>query len=701
MKKISLTLLSSALLLTGLSLPAWAASTITDVKLLQGTLDEQVLAISFADAATTPRSFALSSPPRIAFDFPSTHNQTGKNQFSLNSNLITGATLVEGQDKSRLVLSLNKPASYTSKLDGNRVLVTLSSVGSSNGSSAANSEPPTEIQTPVVAAAPGAMAPGGMLASLDFRRGNAGGSRIVMDLPSADTPVNIRREGKNVIVEMPGVKIPHSLERRLDVTDFATPATQVEAMNQGKGSRVVIQSEGNWTYSSYQTDRRLVVEIQKQTSAEQDAALLAQGKSPYKGEKLSLNFQNVEVRSLLQVIAEFTGLNVIVSDSVNGSLTLRLKDVPWDQALDLILAQRGLEKRQAGNVIRIAPRAELLAAEKDAAAAQRQKISNEPLITETFQIRYRAVEEFKDALTQLVAVYRDSGALDTNQDATTAAQNAKFTGLVVDPRSNKLIVRDRVSVVEELRKIIQTLDTPLRQVLIEARIVEATDNFQRDLGVKLGVKHVGGDTSIGTFGSAGTISFSPNINLPAGLTGGSIGAVYQRASTIIGLELSAMQAEGQGKIVSSPRILTADRTPATISEGTEIPYTSTTANSTTTQFKQALLSLTVTPQVTPDEDIVLKLNVSKDSVSSSLVVGTEPAIDTKTITTEVRVQNGGTVVIGGVYTQDNSNTENKVPLLGDIPVLGALFRNKSVINNRRELLVFITPRIVESELIAR
>ncbi len=431
-----------------------------------------------------------------------------------------------------------------------------------------------------------------------------------------------------------------------------------------------------------------------------NAQLLAQGKNPYKGERLSLNFQNVEVRSLLQVIAEFTGLNVIVSDSVNGSLTLRLKDVPWDQALDLILAQKNLEKRQIGNVIRIAPRAELLAVEKQAAESQRQKVNNEPLITETFQIKYRAVEEFKDALKELVNVYRESTIIDA-PDGNTAAQNAKFTGLVVDPRSNKIIVRERVSVIEELRKVIQTLDTPLRQVLIEARIVEAKDNFQRDLGVKLGITKTGGDTSIGTFGDNGTISFSPNISLPASLGGASIGAVYKSASTLIGLELSAMQQEGQGKIVSSPRILTADRTPATISEGTEIPYTSSTANSVNTSFKEALLSLTVTPQVTPDEDIVLKLNLTKDSVSNTVSVGSEPGIDKKTVTTEVRVENGGTVVIGGIYTQDTSNTENKVPLLGDIPVLGALFRNKSVINNRRELLVFITPRIVESELIAR
>ncbi|MEQ6289662.1 type IV pilus secretin PilQ [Vogesella sp. GCM10023246] len=702
MKRITLTLLSSALLLTGLSLPAWAASTITDVKLIQNNQDEQVLAISFADGAPAPRSFALSSPPRIAFDFPATRNQTGKNQLTLNSSLISGATLVEGQDKSRLVLSLTKPASYSSKVEQNRVLVTLAGNSPSIGSSQTlAAEPPTEIQPPVVAAAPGAIAPNGLLANLDFRRGNEGGARIVMDLPSANTPVDIRREGKNVVIDLAGVKIPRSLERRLDVTDFATPASRVDAINQGNGSRVTIQSEGNWSYSSYQTDRRLVVEIQKRTAEEQDAQLLAQGKSPYKGERLSLNFQNVEVRSLLQVIAEFTGLNVIVSDTVNGSLTLRLKDVPWDQALDLILAQRNLEKRQAGNVIRIAPRAELIATEKQAAEAQRQKVNTEPLITETFQIKYRAVEEFKDALKELVNVYREGITADNLMDGANAAQNAKFTGLVVDPRSNKIIVRDRVSVVEELRKVIQTLDTPLRQVLIEARIVEAKDNFQRDLGVKLGINKIGGDTSIGTINDSGTISFSPNVNLPAGLAGASIGAIYKSASTLIGLELSAMQQEGQGKIVSSPRILTADRTSATISEGTEIPYTSSTANTINTSFKEALLSLTVTPQVTPDEDIVLKLNLSKDSVSNTVSVGTEPAIDKKTVTTEVRVENGGTVVIGGIYTQDTSNTENKVPLLGDIPVLGALFRNKSVINNRRELLVFITPRIVESELIAR
>ena len=712
MKTMTLTQLAAALTLAGLSGLAIAANSITQIELLKNAQEQQVLAVTFSNPLpVSPNSFAISNPPRVAFDFPDTRNQTGKTQLPFAASLLNAATVVEGQGKARLVLNLNKSTAYTSKLEDNKLLITLNAPGSASQPVSAPAsriqEAPTEILPPVFAAAPNAIAPNGVVQNVDFKRGDNGEARVLIDLNSASTPVDIKREGKNVVIDLAGVKVPRHLERRLDVTDFATPTRRIDATNQGAGSRIVLQSEGDWAYSSYQTDKRLVVEVRKISAEEVEAALQAQGKASYKGEKLSLNFQNVEVRSLLQVIAEFTGMNIITSDSVNGTLTLRLKDVPWDQALDLILAQKNLEKRQVGNVVRIAPRDELLAIERQAAESQKQRVNAEPIITETFQIKYRAAEEIREALKDLAGFYSEN--VTTSQGSSSTGTKA---AILVDPRSNKIIIRERVSVIEEIRKVIQTLDTPLRQVLIEARIVEAKDNFQKDLGVRLQVTKVGGDTSVGNLSNGGSIpigqlpsgdvTFNPNVSLPTSLSGASIAAVFKGASSIIGLELSAMQAEDRGKVVSSPRILTADRTKATITEGTEIPYQTTDkdGNSSTT-FKKANLTLAVTPQVTPENDVVLKLNITKDTPNTKLKVGENPAIDNKTVDTEVRVENGGTVVIGGIYVQEQNTVENRVPLLGDLPVVGALFRNNSNTNNRRELLVFITPRIVENEFIPR
>lgn len=710
MKTMTLTQLAAALTLAGLSGLATAANSITQIELLKNAQEQQVLAVTFSNPLpVSPNSFAISNPPRVAFDFPDTRNQTGKTQLPFAASLLNAATVVEGQGKARLVLNLNKSTAYTSKLEDNKLLITLNAPGSASQPVSAPAsriqEAPTEILPPVFAAAPNAIAPNGVVQNVDFKRGDNGEARVLIDLNSASTPVDIKREGKNVVIDLAGVKVPRHLERRLDVTDFATPTRRIDATNQGAGSRIVLQSEGDWAYSSYQTDKRLVVEVRKISAEEVEAALQAQGKASYKGEKLSLNFQNVEVRSLLQVIAEFTGMNIITSDSVNGTLTLRLKDVPWDQALDLILAQKNLEKRQVGNVVRIAPRDELLAIERQAAESQKQRVNAEPIITETFQIKYRAAEEIREALKDLAGFYSEN--VTTSQGSSSTGTKA---AILVDPRSNKIIIRERVSVIEEIRKVIQTLDTPLRQVLIEARIVEAKDNFQKDLGVKLQVSKSGGDTAVGTsdnltlggFGSSNSVTLTPNVSLPSSLSGASIAAVFKGASSIIGLELSAMQAEDRGKVVSSPRILTADRTKATITEGTEIPYQTTDkdGNSSTT-FKKANLTLAVTPQVTPENDVVLKLNITKDTPNTKLKVGENPAIDNKTVDTEVRVENGGTVVIGGIYVQEQNTVENRVPLLGDLPVVGALFRNNSNTNNRRELLVFITPRIVENEFIPR
>ncbi|MDN0074811.1 type IV pilus secretin PilQ family protein [Crenobacter sp. SG2303] len=420
-------------------------------------------------------------------------------------------------------------------------------------------------------------------------------------------------------------------------------------------------------------------------------------KPAYHGNKLSLNFQNIEVRAALQVLAEFTGLNIIASDSVNGTITLRLKEVPWDQALDLILRSKGLEQRRVGNVIHIAPYEESAARDKQRLEATQQLSGLEPLRTESFVLRFKSVEDFLRVL-------------DGPKSGETGRRQGLLSergSLMTDPKSNTLIVHDTPTAIGKIRHLIDRLDLPVKQVLIEARIVEAGDNFQRDLGVKLGFARVSGDLSINnTLGNAVIAGnpavdprpFGPAVDLPAGLrNAATIATVFRSASSIIGLELSALQAEDKGRIISSPRVMTADRTEATIEEGTEIPYQeATSSGATSVSFKKAVLSLKVKPQIIPGNHILMDLQLNKDTPNHRLIVGGTPAVDTKKIQTQVLVENGDTIVIGGIYVQEQGEIENKVPYLGDIPFLGALFRNSSRQHSRRELLMFITPRVVDN-----
>ena len=511
-----------------------------------------------------------------------------------------------------------------------------------------------------------------------------------------------------MIVDFANTTLPRNLERRMDVTDFGTPVQMVESSTQGGNARLVIQPRGNWEHSAYQTDNRFIIEVKQ--VVEDPNRIVRPG---YVGEKLSLNFQNVEVRAVLQVIADFTGLNIITSDTVTGNLTLRLRDVPWDQALDIILQSKGLDMRKTGNVVWIAPRDELATREKLALETQAQIAELEPTRTETFQLNYQRAEAFTKILT------------DDKQRILSKRGSA-----VVDPRTNTLFIQDTPTKLEEIRKLIRTTDVPVRQVMIESRIVEALDTFSRNLGVRLGHtdlsllkgqglpgQQIGGSrfTIGGNVQSSGVQtgqtldypqSFIPDslsVNLPSpnigGVTPGLFSfLLFNNAGTrFLNLELSALQADGRGKIISSPRVITADQVEAIIEQGTEIPYQqATSSGATAVQFKKATLSLKVKPQITPDDNVIMNLNVHKDSVGQTTLSG--PSIDTKQVATEVLVENGGTVVIGGIYTQDERTTVNKVPVLGDLPYLGFLFKNTQKLDNRNELLIFVTPRILKDTL---
>ncbi|HEX4986652.1 MAG TPA: type IV pilus secretin PilQ [Burkholderiales bacterium] len=646
--------------------------------------------------AAPPAAFTVNNPPRIALDFPATANGLGKNSQDVNQGDLRTIRLGQSSGRTRVVLNLSKMVKYESRVDGNTVIVTLQ-----GGGATAAAEASTAF------AEPKANGEGHAVRDVDFRRGKNGEAQIVVDLSDATTGIDLRQQGKTVLVDFLQTALPPALERRFDVTDFGTQVDSFEVTRSGPNTRITMVPKGRWEQSAYQTDNRFIIEIKPVI---EDSS---KPKTPggYTGEKLSLNFQNIEVRAVLQVIADFTGLNIITSDTVSGNLTLRLKDVPWDQALDIILQAKGLDMRKTGNVVWIAPRDELATKEKLALEARQQISDLEPLRTESFQLNYQKAEDFQKVIT------------DSNQRILSKRGSA-----VVDARTNQLFVQDTPSKLDEVRELLKKIDRAVRQVLIEARIVEATDTFSKNVGARLGYNDLtgrGGEVPGGThralvggglpatgFTTGQTItvpdfvrdSMTTNMAAPGlgGVNPGQLSLILMNdaMTKFLNLEISALQADGKGKIISSPRVITADNVEATIEQGTEIPYQqATSSGATSVSFRKATLSLKVQPQITPDDNIMMKLNVNKDSVGANTSAG--PAINTKQVTTEVLVENGGTVGLGGIYTQDESQTVTKVPLFGDIPVLGFFFRQDLRRNDKSELLIFVTPRIVKDTLSVR
>src|SRR5438477_6676728 len=651
---------------------------------------------------TVPPNFAVANPARIAFDFPNTVNGLGRASQDIGQGELRSMNIVQGSDRTRLVLNLRRSVAHEASIDGRNVLITLA-------------EPQQVQPTPggqVASFAEGRADTKHAIRDLDFRRGRAGEGRVIVDLSDSTTGIDIRQQGQNLVVEFLKTALPENLRRRLDVIDFGTPVNTVSTFQQGDNVRMVIEPKGQWEHNAYQSDTQFVLEV-KAVSADPSRG---PQRGRYTGEKLSLNFQNVEVRAVLNVIADFTDLNIITSDTVGGNITLRLKDVPWDQALEIILQTRGLDSRRSGNVIWIAPRDELATREKLQLEAQQQISDLEQTRTETFAMNYQKAADVQKLLsdpTQRILSKRGSA--------------------VVDTRTNTLFVQDTPSRLEEVRRLLAKIDVAVRQVMIEARIVEANETFSRNLGVKLGYldnRGVRGGTPGAPLGSGARVlpsgnylgsgeqtgqaqitsgSFIPDtqmVQLPAnGLNGfgrGSLSAsIFNSAmERFLYLELSALEADGKGKIISSPRVLTADQVEAVIEQGTEIPYQSATSSgATAVSFRKANLALKVKPQITPDGNISMTLDVNKDAPGAATSGGV--AINTKHVKTEVLVENGGTVVIGGIYEQTDRTDITKVPLLGDLPVIGWLFKNSTLTTGKTELLVFITPRIMNERLTIR
>jgi type IV pilus assembly protein PilQ len=683
-------LAAAAVLLSAGSGPALAAPAVENIAAsMQG--GAEVVRIEFSEPLTSvPTGFAIQAPARIALDIPGATNAMGRTAVDVNVGNLRSVNVVQAADRARLVLNLKAPTNYRTQIEGRALIVTLDAVAQS----AAAVTPQAFAESRNRDTQP--------IKDLDFRRGPDGSGRVVVDLPSNQVGVDIRQQGQTLVVEFLKSTLPEGLRRRMDVTDFGTPIQTVATFQQGDRVRMIIEPRGAWEHSAYQSDNQFVVEVRTQR---QDPNKLSQGPG-YTGEKLSLNFQNIEVRSLLQVIADFTNFNIVTSDSVTGGVTLRLKDVPWDQALDIILQAKGLGMRRSGNVLWIAPKDEIAAKEKlelEAAAAIQ---TLEPLRTQAFQLNYT---KSADIAVQLTGT-GSSRILSTRGS------------VIAEPRTNQLFVTDVPSKLEQVQGLIQRLDIAVRQVLIEARIVEASDTFGRSLGVRLGGSdlrgvrggdpgyRVGGGNRVAFGGSYDAVSSTTGesenvlntvntnfVNLPATGLGGfnasnfAISIFSSAANRFLNLELSALEADGKGKLVSSPRIVTADKTKALIEQGTEFPYQqATSSGATAVTFRRATLKLEVTPQITPEGNIILDLDIAKDSRGETTAAGI--AINTKHIKTQVLVENGGTVVIGGIFELVESEQETRVPFLGDLPIAGNLFKNRLRNANKQEMLVFITPK---------
>lgn len=660
------------------SISALSVSTGNGVTVIKVGLDQPL--------TNLPAGFTINTPPRIAFDFPNTTNGLGKSIQDFSEGDLRSANIVQAGSRTRLVVNLNQMLTYDTKIEGNNLMITLhvkpaETVASTTTSRFAEAKPGTQKHE---------------LRDIDFRRGKSGEGRVQVDLSDPGVGIDIRQQGTTLIVDFLKTSLPRNLQRKLDVADFATPVQGVDTFVQGDNVRMVIEPRGLWEHAAYQTDNKFIVEVKPVVV---DPNKLGKGPG-YTGEKLTLNFQKIDVREALNVIADFTETNMVISDTVKGDLTLRLKDVPWDQAFDIILQSRGLDMRKSGNVIQVAPREEIAAKEK-LDLTSRQEISElEELHTESFQISYQKA----DALAALLSSDKQRIL-------------SKRGSAVVDARTNTLFVQDTPSRLEEARKLIKQIDVPVRQVMIEARVVVASDNFGKNLGVRLGYVSndtfkVNGTNINGNIGAntvnagplAGTTMPAnlPNVNLPSAGTAGAFSMLLfnNSLSKLLSVELTALETDSQGKVISSPRVVTSDQTEATIATGTDIPYQqASSSGATNVAFKSATLSLSVKPQITPDDNIIMDIKVNKDSVGT-LYAGV-PSIDTNKVNTQVLVENGGTVVIGGVYSQTISDGVNKVPWLGDIPGLGFLFRSTAKVDNKSELLIFITPKIIKDAMSLR
>ncbi len=703
---IMVALLQAAFLMfAGVTANAQEGNRLQDIQVRSLPGQRVELRLIMSDTAPEPLAFTIENPARIAIDLPDTALGLSSRRRDINLGPLDTVLTAEANGRTRVVLNLESMVAYETRRSGNTLIITLGdgddySAGTTQFAGTAPATPTSSY------AAPGDRA----ITSIDFRRTRDGGGRIVVNLSDPSTPVDIQQEGGRVVVVFKETSLPAELMRRLDVMDFATPVSTIDALRTNRDARIVISANGSYEQLAYQSDNEFTIEINPVAAKDQASSSLFSATKEYEGQRLTLNFQDIETRAVLQLLAETSGKNIVVSDTVTGNVTLRLRNVPWDQALDIVMTTKGLDMRQNGNVIIVAPAEEIAARETADLTAQQAISELEPLYSEFLQVNYAKAADLQTLISG------DGNTMLSERGS-----------IAVDDRTNTLLVRDTAERLQNIRRLVRTLDIPIKQVLIESRIVIVNDDFSRDLGARLGLtaydenstdgvtvisgSGIGTDTminsAIANLGSSGTIfpiqlpllNNRYNVNVPIQPAAGRFSLAVLETEYLIDLELSALEAEGRGEIISTPRIITANQKEAKIEQGVEIPFQqSASSGATTIQFKKAVLSLTVTPQITPDNNIIMDLKVHKDSVgeiiSTGGLGGTVPSIDTRNVETQVLVADGQTVVLGGIYETERRETITKVPFLGDLPFVGFMFRSKQRVDNKAELLIFVTPRIL-------
>lgn len=692
------------LLAWGMAASAQEGNRLQDIQVQSLPGQRVELRLITSGTAPEPLAFTIENPARIALDLPETSLGLASRRRNVNLGPLDTVMTAEANGRTRVVLNLDAMVPYETRKSGNTIIVTL-------GSEASMVAGTTQFEGASPAESRSYAASGGRsIDNIDFRRTTEGGGRIMVTLTDPSTPVDIRQEGGRVVAEFKDTTLPSELMRRLDVMDFATPVTTVDALRRNADTRIVISAQGAYEQLAYQSDNEFTIEINPQVEDTARPSLFSAEKE-YTGQRLTLNFQDIETRAVLQLLAETSGRNIVVSDTVQGNVTLRLRNVPWDQALDIVMTTKGLDMRQNGNVIIVAPAEEIAARETADLEARRAITELEPLYSEFLQVNYAKAAD----LAELMRASGGSNSLLSERGTVS-----------IDERTNTLLVQDTAEKLQDIRRLVRTLDIPVRQVLIESRIVIVNDDLSRDLGMRLGVtayrengndgvtvisgSGTGTDTMINSaldnLADNGTIfpiqlptlDNRYNVNVPIQDAAGRFALAVLESDYLVDLELTALEAEGRGEIVSTPRVITANQKEARIEQGVEIPYQeSASSGATTTQFKKAVLSLTVTPQITPDNNIIMDLLVSNDTVGqlvASATGGFVPSIDTRAVETQVLVNDGQTVVLGGIYETERRETITKVPLLGDIPAVGNLFKSRQNVSNKAELLIFVTPKIL-------
>ena len=685
-------------LLSGLSLglmlqTAWAGN-ITDIKVTSLNDSKKIVKIKFDRDVVEPKGFVTGTPPTIALDFGQTGLNLAQQDFQYNDSLLGKILAAESNGRARLAIDLRNNSEYYTERKGDEIWVYITSkttapavtesikATASTSSNIKNDDNASQLPSNNASAA----AFSGV--GIDFRKGNGGRGEVTLNLPNPNTRFDVKKTNDRLIITLPDTSINAAEQKKLDVTTFGTPVRFVNLTRNNAQTQLEIVTSGPWSYQNKLENGRQVFHILPQSNVTQ--AGLSKKNQNFKGSRVTLDFQNIEVRTILQILAKESGMNIVASDSVQGNMTISLKDVPWDQALQLVLDARDLDKRQSGNIINVAPREELLSKDKRDLTAKKELEDLGPLLSQSFQLKYKSVEEFKDVL--------DIKSGSTNSGDSRSILSPRGSALI-DPATNTLIINDVYSVIKKLQALVEELDVPSQQVMVEARIVSATTTFGRELGVKFGANKTSsnGWSVGGPQASMGNFSNTYNVNLGVSAATSAISLIKKTGSALVALELSAAESAGKSKTISSPRVLTQNGKKAEIKSGTEIPYQeASSSGATTTSFKEAVLGLTVTPRITPDGNIIMDLDITNDTPDQACNPLGEPCIKTNNLNSTVMVENGGTIIVGGIYKQDLTNATEKVPLLGDIPVLGNLFKYQKKQDNQEELLIFITPRIMSA-----